>query len=138
MALLEFLGNRGPATGKNVRICSPHPGQQLQPRVITFDGTNAQDIWDAGGAYTETPSSPDRLPVKVLRIQNQSTAVVYVCKDGTASAVNYHYALQACSVAKDGKGGLIDLSVDQPGRVSVFSATAGAIVRADIVYENSL
>lgn len=42
-------------------------------------------------------------------IQNQSTNVLFVSLDGSASTSHYDYTLKACSVAADGTGGTVSM-----------------------------
>ena len=54
-------------------------------------------------------------------IQNQSTAVLVVKLGSGASTSDYHYTLQACTGAADGKGGILTVEGYQ-GIVSVASS----------------
>ena len=70
---------------------------------------------------TASAANPGR---KSITIQNQSTNVLYVAlgttseSNGLASTTKYHFALNACVVAKDGKGGSVKVE-DFTGVVSV-------------------
>ena len=125
----------GAVRGTPVRVLATLQGSQLQPRLIALDGANAADAWNVEEWWGGGVTNPDRLPVKVLRIQNVSNQVVYYAKNTTASAASYHGILKAGAANKDGNGGMIDLAGDQPSRVSLFSAAAANVI-VDVVYEN--
>ena len=125
----------GPTRGTPVRIAAALAGSQLQPRLIALDGTNAADAWAVEERWAGVPADADRLPVKLLRIQNVSNQVVYYAKNTTASASSYHGILKAGAANKDGNGGMIDLAPDQPTRVSLFAAAAANVI-VDVIYEN--
>lgn len=134
-AQAEAILNSGPTRGTPVRIAAALAGQQLQPRLIALDGTNAADAWNTQQYWSGVATNLDRLPVKRLRIQNVSNQVVYVAKNTAASASSYHYILKAGAANKDGNGGVIDLADDQPSRVSLFAAAAANVI-VDVIYEN--
>lgn len=115
----------------NTRKIAPPELNQLQPRFITLDGTNATKAYDRQiGAILGDKK------VRKLVIRNDSAVKVYWAKNTTASATAYHGILKASAVAKDGSGGEVDLSEDQPLFVSLFAAAAATAV-VDVMFDEA-
>ena len=55
---------------------------------------------------TASAANPER---KSITIQNQGTNTLYIALGSGASATVYHFSLNGCVTAKDGKGGSVNV-----------------------------
>ena len=106
--------------------------QAILPTFTTFDqnirgmvraqnlDVRPPNILTAAGAEQAFANDND---VALRVLQNCGTVPVYVCIGDTASAVNFHYILAACSATDDGLGSVMDCS-KYKGAVSIYSSAA--------------